>query len=259
MEIQINGEDPLRYGKIQMKCDHRLDSDKLRFPMALQSFISGFNLMINGASGSGKTNLMINLLKTPNDRKNGVRRSFKKIFDNVIIVSPSLKTLKDNIFKGLRYKFNILDEETLDEIEDIIDAEADSDDDDDDPPKSLLILDDCGSFLKGSVEKQFNHLVKNRRHRGGGLSIICITQKFRDASTTYRANLTHFITFKPRNEIEATSIYDEMIGQPKRYMHDVLDGFFKKRFDHMLIDFSQHHGQGFKYYSNFRPIEFIKK
>jgi hypothetical protein len=257
MEVKINGEDPLKYGKVPMNADHRLDTDKLRFPYALQSFQSGFNLLINGSSGSGKTTLLCQLLNAKNDKKNGIRRSFKKIFDNVVIVSPSLKTLKDNIFDGLKHKYKTWDEETIEQIEELLD-ENDDLDDDEDPQKTLLILDDCGSMLKGGEkEKMFNHLVKNRRHRH--LSIICITQKFRDATTTHRGNLTHFITFKPRNEIEAISIYDEMIGQPRKYMHDILDSIFSKRYDTLLIDFTQHHGQGFQYYSNFRPVEFIKK
>ena len=260
MKVHVHGDDPLHYGKVKMKCDHRLDTDALRFPKCLQSLQSGFNVMINGASGSGKTNLLIQLLKCPHDRQLGIRKSLKKIFDTVIIVSPSLKTLQDNIFKGLKHKFETFDEDTLTEIDEILtrNEHSEESDDEDEIKKTLLILDDCGSMLKGGVkEKLFDHLVKNRRHRH--LSIICITQKFRDASTTYRGNLTHFITFKPRNEIEATSIYDEMIGHERKYMHAILDSIFRKRFDHLLIDFTQHHGQGFLYYSNFRPISFEKK
>jgi DNA replication protein DnaC len=261
MDIQIKGEDPLKYKKIQMNCDHRLDDDKMKFPQSLASFHSGFNLLINGSSGSGKTNLLINLLRSRNDKQNGIRRSFKKIFDNVIVISPSLKTLKDDVFKGLKHKYSTFDEETLEIINDVLnDAEEDTDDEDnDEPKKTLLIMDDCGSMLKGGMkEKMFNHLVKNRRHRH--LSIICITQKFKDASTTHRSNLTHFIFFKPRNELEMTAIYDEMIGQPRKYMHDIMNSLFNKRFNNVMIDYTQHHGQGgFQYYSNFRPIDFIKK
>jgi hypothetical protein len=204
------------------------------------------------------------LLKSRNDQKKGIRRSFKKIFDHVIIISPSLKTLKDNCFAGLKHKFTEFNEDVLEEINTILEESNEDDEDDDcdgdpnNPAKTLLVMDDIGSMLKGDMkEKMFNHLVKNRRHKH--LSIICITQKFKDASTTHRANLTHFITFKPRNELEMTSIYDEMVGQPKKYMHDIMNSIFNKRFTTLMVDFTQHHGQGFKYYSNFRPIEFIKK
>ena len=263
MDVKIVGDDPLAYKKVAMNCDHRLDTDALRFPMALQSFVSGFNLLINGSSGSGKTNLLVSLLKSRPDHKKGLRRSFKRIFDNVIIVSPSLKSLKDPVFKGLKHKYTQFTDEVLDEIVAILEDVDSSDSDSDESPektKTLLVLDDCGSYLKGAIERRFNHLVKNRRHTPSTLSIICLVQKFKDASTTHRANLTHFITFKPRNEMEMTSIYDEMIGQPKKYMHEIMNGIFNKRFNHLMVDFTQHHGQGgFMYYSNFRPIEFVPK
>lgn len=259
MDIQITGEDPLNYGKVQMNCDHRLDTAKLPFPHALASFVSGFCLVLNGASGSGKTNLLISLLKTKN--KHNVRRSFKKIFDHVIVVSPSLKTVKDPIYDGLKHKFTKWDDETMDEVDAVLDENderEDDDDDDDAPERTLLILDDCGSQLKGGkLEQRFNHLVKNRRHRH--LSIIVVSQKFKDCTVALRSNLSHFIFFKPRNSYEASSIMEEMLNQPQKYMNEIMDKLFSRRYDHVLCDFTQHHGQGFMYYSNWREITFKKK
>ena len=257
MDIVITGDDELNYKKIEMNADHRLDDDSLKFPYALSSFYSGFNLLINGSSGSGKTNLLINLLKARHDKKNGIRKSFKRLFETVIVVSPSLKTLKGDVFKGLKHKFNEFDEDTIEEIYEILDKNNDETDDGE-VHKTLLILDDCGTMLKGGYKQQlFDHLVKNRRHKH--LSIICITQKFKDASTSHRSNLTHFITFKPRNEMEMKSIYEEMVGMPSKYMHDIMGSLFNKRFNHLMVDFTQHHGQGFEYFSNFRKVDFVKK
>ena len=45
MDVKIVGDDPLGYKKVSMNCDHRLDTDALRFPLAMQSFVSGFNLL----------------------------------------------------------------------------------------------------------------------------------------------------------------------------------------------------------------------
>lgn len=257
MEVKINGDDDLNYKKIAMNADHRLDTDTLRFPLAFSSFRSGFFLLLNGASGSGKSNLLVNMLRSPNNKKLGLRKSFKKIFDNVFVVSPSLKTLKDNVFDNLKHRFETWDDETMDALDEVLDKNDELDDDD--IEKTLLILDDCGSSLKGETERRFNALVKNRRHKH--LSIICVTQKFKDSTTTMRANFSHFITFKPRNSLEMQSIYDEMIGQERKYMHDIMNGVFKKKYDHLLIDFTQSRGDksGFQFYSNFRPIDFVKK
>jgi hypothetical protein len=81
-------------------------------------------------------------------------------------------------------------------------------------------------LAKGETERRFNNMVKNRRHKH--LSIICVTQKFKDASITHRANLTHFISFKPRNALEMENVYVEMIAEERKYMHDVTNGLLKK-------------------------------
>ena len=259
MDVKINGDDndPLGYKRIAMNADHRLDTDALQFVPAMRSFSSGFNLLLNGASGSGKSNLLVNMLRSQNDKKRGIRKSFKKIFDNVVVVSPSLKTLKDDVFDNLKYRFDKWDDETMDALDEVLERN-DELDDDEEIEKTLLILDDCGSMLKGETERRFNNMVKNRRHKH--LSIICVTQKFKDASTTHRANLTHFISFKPRNALEMESLYTEMIGQERKYMHDIMNGLFKKKYDHLLVDFTQSTNKaGFQYYSNFRPVDFVKK
>ena len=72
--------------------------------------------------------------------------------------------------------------------------------------------------------------------------------------------MTHFISFKPRNALEMESVYVEMIGEERKYMHDVMNGLFKKKYDHLLVDFTQSDNKaGFQYYSNFRPVDFVKK
>ena len=149
MDVKINGDDndPLGYKRIAMNADHRLDTDALRFPQAFQSFTSGFNLLLNGASGSGKSNLLVNMLRSQNDKKRGIRKSFKKIFDNVVVVSPSLKTLKDDVFDNLKYRFDKWDDETMDALDEVLERNDDLDDDEE-IEKTLLILDDCGSMLK---------------------------------------------------------------------------------------------------------------
>ena len=240
-----------------MHADHRLDSDSLPFLKVLSSFRSGFFLLINGSSGSGKTTTMTNLLACKS--KNKQRRSFRRCFERIIVVSPSLKTLGSRVFDKLRYKFNAFDEDTLAEIYRILETPDDDEDSDGgEPTKTLLILDDCGSYLKGPLERSFNHMVKNRRHLG--LSIICITQRYFDSSPSSRANLSHFIQQgKPKTTKEMEAIYEELVGLPKTYMHDVMDAVFKKRYDSLMIDFPQHMADGFLFYSNYRPIRFSKK
>ena len=101
-------------------------------------------------------------------------------------------------------------------------------------------------------------MVTNRRRLG--LSIICIIQRHFDSSPSSRANLSHFIQQgKPKTAKEMEAIYEELAGLPKKYMRDVMDAAFKKKYDSLTIDFTQHMADGFLFYSNFRPIRFSKK
>ena len=83
--------------KVKMNVDNLLADD---IPSPLPS--KTFNMVINGPSGSGKTNILINILHRR--AKNGKRQSLRKVFDSIVIVSPSLKSLANNIFKDLEEK-----------------------------------------------------------------------------------------------------------------------------------------------------------
>ena len=65
---------------------------------AIQSL--SFCMLICGKSGSGKTNFLTNLLKT--GVVNGQRKGLKKMFENIVVCSPSIASLKTNIFKKFR-------------------------------------------------------------------------------------------------------------------------------------------------------------
>jgi hypothetical protein len=86
-------------------------------------------LLLNGASGSGKSNLLVNILRSQNDKKRGISKSFKKIFDNVVVVPPSLTPLKDDVFDNLKYRFDKWDDETMDALDEVLERNDELDDD----------------------------------------------------------------------------------------------------------------------------------
>ena len=123
---------------------------------------------------------------------------------------------------------------------------------------TLLILDDVGSQLKKNrkLEGRFASMLQNRRHLGGGgLSVISITQKHRDMPLAIRNNLTHYISFLPKNQLEKEAIYSEYVSLPKKFMNDFFEFFFKNKFDTMMIDMSN---PPFDFYHNFNLVEFEK-
>ena len=219
---------------------------------------SGFNLVINGYSGSGKTNLLINILHRR--AKDGKRQSLRKVFDSVIIVSPTLKSLANNIFEDLedKKKFTKFDDAMLDGLEQILDEMKEKEEEDGDKYFTLLILDDVGSQIKNNkrTEARFSSIVQNRRHLGsGGLSIISIVQKHKNMPISIRSNLTHYITFLPKNQLEKESIFTEYVSLPKKHMNDFFNFFFQNKFDNLLIDMSS---PPFKFYRNFNKVEIVK-
>ena len=240
--------------KIKMNLDGILAND---IPEPLPNK-SGFNLVINGYSGSGKTNLLINILHRR--AKDGKRQSLRKVFDSVIIVSPTLKSLANNIFEDLedKKKFTKFDDAMLDGLEQILDEMKEKEEEDGDKYFTLLILDDVGSQIKNNkrTEARFSSIVQNRRHLGsGGLSIISIVQKHKNMPISIRSNLTHYITFLPKNQLEKESIFTEYASLPKKHMNDFFNFFFQNKFDNLLIDMSS---PPFKFYRNFNKVEIVK-
>jgi len=137
----------------------------------------GFNFVISGASGSGKTTLLTSFMSAK--KKNGKRQSYRKIFDNILIVSPTLgqgKSVKNDVFKSIpdNQKWTTFDSITMKEINKSLKENRDEDE------TTIIILDDIGSQLRksASAEKDLVSLLQNRRHLF--CSVFILVQKFRD-------------------------------------------------------------------------------
>jgi len=247
---EIPNEKLQRVGKIQMNVDGILAPD-IPEPLPKKS---GFNMVINGPSGSGKTNMLIQILHRKAHK--GQRQSLRRVFDDVVIVSPSLKSLANNIFEDLDEgkKFNKFSEEMLDGLDEILDRNEEEKEEDGKDRFTLVILDDVGSQLKKNgrkLEQRFSSLLQNRRHRN--LSVITLTQKHRDMPLAVRNNLSHYVSFLPKNQQEKDAIYSEYVSAPKKFMNDFFNYFFQERFDTMFIDMSN---PPFVFYRNFNKVEF---
>jgi|TARA_R110002012_G_scaffold98492_2_gene236127 ABC-type dipeptide/oligopeptide/nickel transport system ATPase component len=246
MNIDEEENDKLHITKTKMNCDDKLGN----LPPPLDTMVSGSALAIVGHSGSGKTTLMASLLGS--NKKKGIRQSFKKLFDNVVIVSPSLHTISSGIFKGIsdEKKFSTFDDEALDKVDELTEEEVD----DDETNYTLLILDDVSSQLKKNraLEKRLTSLFQNRRHKQ--LTIWVISQKFRDIPTGIRSNLSHFITYKPKTLPEMEAIYTEMLPFSKKYMLQLFEYLFKERYSFLFVDMSMRKSPNFEFYRKFNKL-----
>ena len=223
----------LNIQKIAMSCDKAIcDSKKRTVAKPLMS--TSHFYVISGASGSGKSNLIINLLKSTKKTKDKKhKKSYRNMFNTVILVSPSAHTIKDSPLENVAddQKFNSLNEDVFDMVDSVTEDAIE------DNEHTLLILDDVSSQLRlKENEKLLNQLVKNRRHLN--LSIWVIGHRVIDLSPALRSNANLIFLFKPKTNKEIETIQSEYMMMPKKEADELMRAAYKDRYDFMLIDTS---------------------
>jgi GTPase SAR1 family protein len=215
---------------------------------------NGFCWVIVGSSGSGKTTLLYSLMK--GRKSKGVRHGYNKVFDKIYVVSPTIgnESIKNDPFKALP-EDQIYRELTLDNLDEI---QENLEQNRSDEINSVLILDDVGSELKKSkaIEKKLISIIQNRRHLY--TSIFILLQKFRDAPTGIRNNMSHFTSFRPKNMIERESIINEMFNFNKEQSNALMEYVFNDKHDFLFVDLSLRNSGQYQFYKNFNLLE-IKK
>lgn len=214
---------------------------------------SGFSMLIVGSSGSGKTTLLYNIV-TGSKRK-GKRTSYKNVFDYIYIISPTLggKSMKKDKFSSLPEDqiYRELTLEGLTELEEQLYKNREDD------KNSLVILDDIGSQIRrnAKAEKKLVQMLQNRRHAFA--SYITLLQKFKDAPTGYRSNLSHAIFFRPKNKIESEAIQNELMPFDGKKNKQLLDYVFENedaKYPFLMVDMSLKHSNRYLFFNGFNPL-----
>ena len=202
-----------------------------------------------GRRGSGKSSLMLNLLK----RKSS---PYHKFYDNIMMCSPTAG--RDPKFDKLVEELNregkfydTLDDEVVTDIVEKLKVANDSykEEHPKSEPHNLLIIDDCIHLMGASP--MLNQLFSNGRHLK--LSVFICTQKLNKLSTMCRGQ-ADILTFFPNDnakEFETLenewsidrkllkSVYDYATDEPNSFLHISFFGrrpqFFKK-FDKIEIE-----------------------
>ena len=227
----------------KMTCDNEFH-DSLCDPLPNTSFC----MYIVGRPGSGKTSLLVNLLT--NKPIKGKKCSYKKLFDHIIVCSPSIKTLGNNIFKNLPSEqtsedFNLDFLKFIDDFTENVDPKEE---------KTLIILDDVASQLKRSMpcEKLLTKRQQNRRHRG--LSFIILSQQYKSLPLSCRSCITHLIIFRPVNLKEFSGPAEELIPIHKKKLVEFMEFIFDKKYNFLLIDMSLQKSAKYRYFKNFDQV-----
>ena len=245
MEIsEVESNKKITISKVEFVCD--LVDESIPKPL-LQNYNSF--LILTAPPRSGKSTWITNCLC-----KKG--KVYNKKFDRIFIVSPSLKTAKEDPFACIPEE-QIATELTLDFLEHF-EAEVKESGE-----RVLLLLDDVVNDIRKNkgVDKQLAKILYNMRHmtaNGGdeanGVSIWLTTQSWNRIPLFLRKVANGVVAWKLKNVKEIASLYDELVvGLSKDQFFQILKYVFQKQFDFLFINMDEPYDK--MYHRNFNQLE----
>lgn len=212
--------------------------------------IKSFAMLICGAPGSGKTNLLLSLLMSK-----GKKKYYRKFFDRIYLISGSLATLPKKFIEKIP-EDQVFSEYNEDILIDIINGLKDGPN-----YNSLLILDDVIRSISRSrnLSKVFlnrRHITHNENEEGnGGLSVMLTTQKYNLAPLEFRNAMSDIIIFKSGNAQEINAIKSELMTDLSTELQDkLLKESWKEKYSFLMIKPNQDIQN--KYYIKFDRVMF---
>ena len=176
-----------------------------------------FALFLVGPPGSGKSTLFLNLINKK------TKNTFYKKFHRVYIFSNSLHTITQKIKLPENRLFN-----GIDDLEAVVDDIKGAED------RTLIILDDVISDIKD--DKFFKHLLYNRRHIGGGVSLMIISQVYNRLPLSLRKACSHLVFFNNSNKKELKSIFEDFIRCKEDVYESICDYIFDDKHNFLFLD-----------------------
>jgi len=176
--------------------------------------------IISGGKGSGKSTMVLNVLKNKN--------AYGKFYDNIFLVSPT--AMRDHKFDKLVKELDLdqkyyseCTDETISEIMQRLEAFNDGFDEEEEgrKPHNLVIFDDCLAFLPKSTQKSpFNELITTSRHKK--TSVWILVQKYNRVNPIIRAQMDLLSIFHTNNKKELESLEDDL-NLDKKQFYDIYD------------------------------------
>lgn len=240
MSFKIQHNSSTDVEKVEMKADKKIG---IQPPLPE----AGFFWIIAGPPGSGKSNLLVNLLTGGNGQKMRKRFYYKK-FDKVYIWNPNQQTLPSIPLPADHWRSNL----DISELQSMITEQRKNDE------HVLWVFDDMISQIAEPKNLiPFMEIIFNRRHisksGNGSLSIMMVTQAFNVIPLRLRKAASAVTLFNTRNKREIESIYEEFVSwlDKKVFLH-LLNFVFKSKHDFLFIRADL--GADESLYSNFNKI-----
>lgn len=187
-----------------------------------------FRMYIVGASGSGKTNFMINLLTN--------KHMYQNYFDTILVISPTARRLDASYSK-----LKLTDEhyfhpniEVLQAIQDIQEEHVEKKGKNK-SPKILLIIDDIVSYKRFLNSSELLRFAVMSRH--WNVSMMIMSQAYHRIPKSIRLQMTCIIYFKGSNKEH--DVLAEDFGAPgmsKRQFIDKICEATDTRYDFLFVD-----------------------
>jgi len=221
--IKIKENNAPHIQKIKFECDEEINKKLNEFPLA-KDFLNKSNTTIFiGKPGSGKTSLLINIIK----------KLYKKCFEYIYVFMPnhSRKSLKNNIFDKYLDPSQIYEELNEATISDLYEKLKQNSND---GYRSLVIYDDVQKALKDhSVLKSLKNIIANQRH----LKVVnlILLQNYFALDKSLREIITNIIMFK-MNKSQTEKIFNENIESAKDKFNNIRDIVFNKAYSWMFIN-----------------------
>lgn len=219
----------LSVSKIKMNTDQIDES----IPKPLPNILTFFMILV-GAPGSGKTNLLVNLIATKN-------KCYYQKYDRVYFISPSQHTIDKDLKFNPDRCFTTFSDDILQHIIDTEEQEQN---------RILIILDDVVAQIAKN-NKTLLRFIYNRRHLGAGTSIIITTQKYNKLPLEIRCCASDIFLFRPSNKKELLDFHSELVNLDYKDFEDVCRYTFQNRHDFLYYSITNQ-----AYHRNFNRLIF---
>ena len=221
--IRLKENNKPHMSKIHFECDEEIHKKLNEYELS-RDFLNRSNTTVFiGRQGSGKTSLLINLVK-------GI---YKKCFHTIFVIMPhsSRKSLRNNIFDKYLPESQLyeeLNEETISEIYSKLKENSEE------GYRSLVIYDDVQKSLKNhSVLLSLKNIIANQRH----LKVVnlILVQNYFSLEKSLRELINNIIMFK-LNKTQTQKVFDECVEHAKDKFEMIRDFVYDEPYKWMFIN-----------------------
>lgn len=209
--------------KIRFECDDEIHTKLNQYELTKDFLNKSNTTLFVGRQGSGKTSLMVNIVK----------KLYKKCFHFIYLFMPhsSRKSLQNNIFDKYLDESQLYEELNEETIEDLY---AKLKENSENNYRSLVIFDDVQKALKNNdVLRSLKNIIANQRHLK--VCNFLLLQNYFSLDKSLRELANNIIMFK-LNKSQTEKIFNESIESAKEKFEQIRNIVFDKPFSFMFIN-----------------------